>query len=350
MALPGIETSGKAATRGSRIHRFLQNGQVHADVATDCELIDLPKAVPEADGGDLREATFGLGPDGEVVFVGVDQERDYSKIPNDFIPLTIDRAFQRRGTTWVVDYKTGSYAPNEDTLQLAAGAVCISKDWGEEDVSVAIIHVVESGDVYWHVKEYDLFSLRAAELRIRRVHDAVEAARLDVENGRPMQLNQGQHCRYCPARQQCPTTTALVRQITGEASPSDMVKALPPEKLGMAWVRLGLAKTFVEELNKSLRDRIEDMGGCQLPDGAELVPVRSTYKSIDWEQAQPVFTSLGLDITPKVSIDNEAAEVAAKKAGVKKGKMWKDLIEAGAVKMTNRTNLRRKHGSKIEQG
>jgi len=350
MALPGIETSGKAATSGVHKHRYLQCGEAHPDVATECELIDLPKAVPEADGGDLREATFGLGPDGEIVFIGVDQERDYSGIPDGFIPLTIDRTFQAKGVTWVVDYKTGSDAPSPNTLQLAAGAVCISQHWLEQDVSVAIVHVVESGDVYWYIKEYDLFSLRAAELRIRRVYDAVEEARLHVAEGRPIHLNQGQHCRYCPARQQCPTTTALVHQITGTSDPADLVKALPIEKLGEAWVKLGLAKAFVEDLDKSLRGRIEELGGCTLPDGVELVPAPTTYKSIDWEQAQPVFKAMGIDIAPKVSIGNEAVELAAKRAGIKKAKLWKDLVEAGAVKMTNRTNLRRKHGSKIEQG
>jgi hypothetical protein len=347
MVLPGVADTSEAAEAGKAKHKYLETGclqDVDEKYRDDCASIALEFAVPPAAYLDMRECLFQLTVDSRGLLVErIGEGWDHSKITG--MPVIVDRVFSgENGTIFVVDYKTGHDEPDPKSLQLAVAAFCVHKEFDAQEVTAAMVHIHHNGYAKWLTHTYSAFDFYEIEQTVLDVIARVESARTEWQKGIVPDVRAGGHCRYCPARLSCPTTTALARQLLaqGELQPQDMIRTLNPIELGEAWVKLKLAKAFVEGLDKAMRERIEDLGGLDLPDGRKLVPQAKTVRSLDVQKALPVLMGMGIMPTIKESISVGAVDAAAKEAGKKPKEIrevWDLLVKADAVKASTITSF-----------
>lgn len=137
------------------------------------------------------------------------QNRDYSAIPDNAIPGTVDLIFKIGHTVYVIDYKSGfldhSLADHWDQLaHLGMCAFYTHKSMCDR-VVVGVLWVGDD-DVRIELKELDMVDIQTHAAQVR-----AQLAEIDIDRRVPT-AHAGDHCDryYCPAIGDCPETRRML--------------------------------------------------------------------------------------------------------------------------------------------
>lgn len=207
--------------------------------------------------------------------------RDYRNIPG--IAGTADVvALGERLEVW--DYKTGRYVPPAaESAQLKLLALMAARAYQQPCVTVRHVLIdTDTGAVTVDSAELDCFDLDAIADEVRSTVRKIE----EYKSGTVVPVvNEGPHCKYCPAFRACPTKVALARTIFN--GPTDLT-ALTPEVAGSLYLRAKDAQVFLDSIAKSLREYAE-REPLVLPDGkrVELRSVTATrHKTVKTDETE----------------------------------------------------------------
>jgi hypothetical protein len=197
----------------------------------------------------------------------------------------------------VVDYKTGrgEVAPASRNYQMRSLAVLTAREYGLDEVFVALIHPRYFSDEeagYVTLCRYQADDLRIANDELAAI---IEAADADDAPRVPGE----KQCRYCRAKAQCPEATGSALAIVPPAitpgmKPKDVALALPlipADELADLFDRCKLAEMVIDAIKDQAKARIE--GGEEIP-GLELKP-GAVERKID--DPQKAYDALGDTLT-----------------------------------------------------
>jgi hypothetical protein len=217
-----------ARRRGNHIHAYLERV---AAVGVDAALAEQPDELyPLLRALDLDELPTWLAT--EVAFawdwkartareLGRNLDRDYTGVDwTRETPATLDIVGSAMASHagLVSDYKSGhSKYPAPDYFgQTLIGGLCARSVYKLEKVALELIHIHDDGTHHKVRRWVGEFELDAFEEEWGAAMELVDHWEAEYAAGRGVNVNEGPHCEYCPAYNQCPAKTALVRQLPAE--------------------------------------------------------------------------------------------------------------------------------------
>jgi hypothetical protein len=250
----------------------------------------------------------------------------------------------------VSDYKFGADSwvhTIEANLQLALYAYMAAKWTGAQAVAPAtILPGPEQGDWDMVERPWGARELAAMEQRIRALLAGVERNKIKLAEGAPLELKEGRHCLYCPARTHCPAKTAMFKKVFDEGSEAVLGNApLTPDQATYAANALPEFERFARELKVLLQDHVKENGAIPLGDGVVWGPEADERDEIISTVARTILIDeLGTEYAEEVllaKISKKSIEDAVKHkhddANIKRrvkptmGRILGKLEEAGAI-------------------
>ena len=188
----------------------------------------------------------------------------------------------------VSDYKVtdvpidarGLLKPAAQSHQLRFLALAVARMTGADAVEVAHLRVGSDGRIDGSDRAgLSYFDLAQVEEEVRGIVARVERAAAQAQPD----LNPGEHCRWCPAAQRCPSTRTLIGQLIEDL---DMAP-LPVIADAVAWLWVKQARGALDLLDQELRRRAA-LAPIRLPDGREVREVDVEQRSLDPRVAHDV--------------------------------------------------------------
>lgn len=253
------------------------------------------------------------------------EHRDYSAVPEGWIPLTVDAVLVVGRTAKVIDWKTGHaahVAPAAGNAQLATAALAVAGAYGCTRVHVAIVKVGEHG-LSEDGAELDALDLEDWRERLASIVRA-------IPGGEPVA---GPHCRghFCDHFGRCPATeAALATAAPATDGPHGSGRRLPvvteasaitsPEHAAHLYALWRAAKARLDLIGGALRVYAEQTGAIEVGDGVVWGPRSTQRESIDLSTRAAVDalkTQLGPAWERAVTLDTSKAAIKRAAAAVK---------------------------------
>lgn len=297
-ALPHIQYSRAEWTaRGTAIHAFLAAvPNIGRDEALkvapakwreDCELIDLSEETGLGHFLDstkyLAEVSFAFDVvTGKARVLGQNLGRDYSAATETEVVCTVDIVGLTADAVVVPDFKSGhAYLDPLQMWQLKIISLAAARAYDRPRAVSGAILLRDDGTNYFKRVEFDELDLDLFEIGLRRMAARVVDARAAYERGERLVTVEGEHCRYCPAFDYCPSKMALVKSFA--AAPDGVgitIEGATEEELLLAWERASALEQVVERVKESIRLRARQK---PIPMGGGMVlgesPVEEGVKS-----------------------------------------------------------------------
>ncbi len=274
--LPQTGNTSPAAVRGTAIHAFL--AMLGRGIGRDIALAAIDEDWRESCAGLDLESLPGLNPESGVPELAIawdlrtgevrELARGGTKSRDEIRAMARDGElvgiFDWVGLTEaaaiVVDFKSGHSVVDraEVNWQVGCGAVMVTKLFQRDRAEVVISRV---GKEVWHDRAHlDALDLDDIESRIRAlvaqlaIHEEAYRA-----TGVVPKLEEGDHCRWCPAFSSCSAKVALAKSILSPSGETPAMFAALPVPLSAAdavslWGQLKLAADLVEKLQKNIRE------------------------------------------------------------------------------------------------
>jgi hypothetical protein len=325
--LPHQDKSSAAAERGSAIHAYLRDAmvlgkeqaleKVAPDLLGECDAIDLDAIDEVLGGGAPVGAQLFFEPalvydtaNDTARVIGENIGRNYGELKPTEIPMSLDVLRVLETRIIIIDYKTGVTAMTpEQSFTQAVGA---ARAFDKSEVTVYAMYLQNDGSWRWTRTDYNAFDLDAHADEIRNANLAVQRQQAKYDAGQTVDVNTGDHCKWCPAQLACPSVTALVPMLSKELGAPNETQLIAPERLGVLYAQ-------AEQLEKTMqafRERVEAIAKVSpipLPNGGTLKEVQTKRESIDAEIAAPILAALGLSDAVKPSTTKSAIEAAIKR-------------------------------------
>lgn len=252
----------------------------------------------------------------------------------------------------IADYKLGKDSwvhTIEANLQLMIYAFLAARWTGAERVTAATIFPGPGeGDWDTFPRPWGARQLVEMEKRIRDLLASVERNQKKLEAGEALELKEGRHCLYCPARSHCPAKTAMFKRVFDSGAAAALGNApLTPDQARYAANALPEFARFAKELREALELYVEENGPIPVDDdGVVWGPLDGSSGVILPGPARDILrTELGLadadEVLLRPSISKKAIEEVVKRqhedAGIKRrlrptmGRILGKLEEVGAM-------------------
>jgi len=331
-ALPSVRGSTPQAARGTAVHRFLEEvstlGYEQAldrieddELRAVCACVDL-EHLPVDPNAFVPEVAFAYDfVSGKAREIGRGLGREYPSLGENEIPGTADLVGLAPDHVYVADYKWGHgptwYAPPADwNMQLRFLALAAARTYDRDAARIELIHLRGEGQRIWRDRaELDAFALDEVALEVADVVRRVRAAATIVGAGQVPAVSTGQHCRFCPAYNACPGTTALVRLLVHEpqAVERQVAGQLTPENATRAYQAWRAAKLLVDRLGDAVFGYAQE-NPIPLGDGMLLGPVETSRDQVEGAIARRVLERLhGAEVADK-ACDFESSKAAIRRA------------------------------------
>lgn len=248
-ALPHVEVSTEWTEAGTERHAQLEADVLARGVAA------LPARVRE-----LLPEGCGLMPEQVVYYdtatgkarVGVVDGRTYEPTPTE-IPGRIDLVALMRGRAVVCDWKgRRSIGRPSQSPQLLFYALCVARLFGLDEVTLAVAYIGDGvEEAPCSIETVDALDLDAFASRLPAALAAVEEQRRrDVPD-----VQQGEWCGHCPARQHCPANVALARRVISGDAPMSWRQMLPldAERAAHLRVQIDTARKLLTDLDDAVK-------------------------------------------------------------------------------------------------
>jgi hypothetical protein len=217
------EKQQKAIDKGHAVHKYLE---IRPELADDddtfsvgeiderfhkyCRKIDIKQAAGYYTPLHYRELAMAYDVETRTARQLAVDDRGYheAKLKDTEIPGTADVVIPGFRTLEVWDYKTGKWPvpSGTDNAQLMFLALCAQKSVAPQatDIILGIQTLKGFGRIETDPGRADSFDLESFEEHLIATHsNAVEAAQI-VKMGDTPRVFEGDHCRFCPARNHCP--------------------------------------------------------------------------------------------------------------------------------------------------
>lgn len=272
-ALPQVRhASSSDADRGTVKHAFLAavpNIGVEAALELvpekyreECSLIDLSNDTGLGRFIDsakfLAEVAFAFDiVNGKGRVLGQNLGRDYSAAGPNEVVGTVDLVGLTFDEVVVPDVKTGhAYLEPSKMRQLKFLSLAASSAYGKTRAVSGVILLREDGSSYFKKVEFDEFDLSVFELELRDIVARVAEARAAFERGERLVTVEGDHCKYCPAFDSCPSQVGLVKQwAVAPESLGVSFEGCTEEELALAWERIQAFKRVLDRSEDALKLR-----------------------------------------------------------------------------------------------
>lgn len=288
VVLPQVARTSSYASRGTALHRFLEQAPrvgrdaalaaVPAEHRAVCEAIDLGSLARVIGGGTVyRECAVAVDVrTGRARRLGDGIERGYGDLGEWEVAGTADvvTADAASGAATVLDYKTGHerVTPARENPQMRTLAVATAALWPLESVRPVIVYIDERGALSVDEgRPWDGWDLDGFRAELMRMAERVRVAAAVVDTGGvPDVCPSESACRWCDAVTHCPAHTALARaMVTDLAGLEAAMGQLSPEQAGEAWTKVRTAKKLLRTVEDGLR-RYAQHTPVPLPSGKRL--------------------------------------------------------------------------------
>jgi CRISPR/Cas system-associated exonuclease Cas4 (RecB family) len=289
-ALPRAGHTGEAAEYGNANHAAIEAGDRSKPVV----------ALVFEDAEEVRqEVAYALNVATRTVReIGVNIGRDYGKLDENEIALTLDFEGKKRGEWWVVDWKSRERVTKAaDNWQIRAAVLAVMERHGTDMVAGALAYLddneldaapfdVFQAGVYWNELAAMVRRVRDAEARIAR--------------GETLDVASGSWCKYCPALPHCPAHTRLAAALLGELEGVDtQIASLTVEQCGRAWELLKRYDVIADRVRESIKARARSEV-VPLTGGRRLALVEMPGRSsLDQDAVKARFKKLGEPVPMK---------------------------------------------------
>jgi hypothetical protein len=135
--------------------------------------------------------------------------------PTEFVGTVDIAALHGSDGVFVGDWKRrGRYVKAaRDNWQIRAGLAAAAAAWGRSRGLGSIIRIYDDGETYRDRGELSSADLNQARYELTTLAVAILNDRKAFAKGEEIPATTGDHCRYCPSFQFCPSNLALVRRI-----------------------------------------------------------------------------------------------------------------------------------------
>jgi hypothetical protein len=289
-ALPRAGHTGEAAENGTANHEKITAG-------------DRSRPVVEAafsDAEDVRqEVAYALDIETRRVReIGVNIGRNYGKLADTEIALTIDLECRKQGTWWVFDWKSRERVTvARDNWQIRAGAMAVM---GRHNASTIIGALGYLDDSELDAAPFDVFHVVGFWNDLAHMARRVRSAQAALARGETLDVAAGSWCKYCPAIPHCPAHTRLAKALLGELEAVDkQIGSLTVEQCGRAWELLKQYDVIAERVKDSIKARARQefiplSGGKRLA----LVEMKGR-QSLDADAVKARYAELGESVPMK---------------------------------------------------
>jgi len=267
VVLPHAYSHGQAAEDGVAIHEFLRavlTGRpkdaalslVPGHLQSRCASFDLSNAI-----GDLEaikaEVAYALHVHEDTArFLGENIGRAYDVNPFE-VPGTLDFVGRHWEGHYVVgDWKTGQpVTPCRKNPQMLFAASVAMRHHECSEVEGRIVYLHEDGSIFVDRHRFSAFDVDAFVQDLRQAFQLVAQAQEQMGGRIVPSVNEGDHCRYCPAMHSCPAKVALARSMVTDVDQlRTSLETLTPDQAGQAWLKLEKIKKLAEMVEDKLRD------------------------------------------------------------------------------------------------
>lgn len=309
--LPQIREENEAAEKGTIIHEFLQGltmfpgerEQLLARVPDAhreyCRRLDI---TPVLNGLTVVgvEMAYALNVASQTVrFIGSNIGRNYGRLDRYEVPCTLDvEAIRTDGTPVELDWKTGRFMDEiENRWQRRICATAMILKHGTSEAGSANVYTRDDGGLYPDRCDFSIVDALGFCAELKSAIDRRDYAAEVITAGRVPDVypNTEKQCKYCPARDACPATTALVRSFTRELATTDMLAAIEvatPEEQGFALGRVKQFASLAEVIEKRLK-AIAKERALPAGDGYEWRACEKSREYFDADAARGLLVSLG---------------------------------------------------------
>jgi hypothetical protein len=210
------------------------------------------------------------------------------------------------------DYKTGwGYVERAETnWQLRTYALMMARSYGKTGAFYSVIRVKDNGFIWSDRAQMDELDLLAHEDALIDLLQRRTFVRELARRGQWAQLpalNEGEHCRYCPAAFACPAKIHAVKEVAGGAELVPGV--LSPEVAAVAWRKVRAAQKTLDRMESILRAYARQTP-IPLGDGEILGEKLVSKESVVPDKAKVVlerqYGSLGLAVWDDATVKNES--------------------------------------------
>lgn len=283
--------SSKEAADGTRGHLFLDRCFTQSrEAALELALVeDRPffSSIqhPLFDSGlsvDSEVAVVYRGATGKVDWLGRGVGREYDCGPDD-IPATLDvyaRLDARTGLVGDHKFGHGSYKA-KDMPQLWFGAMCMAKLRAHREMLLEVYPVRDTGRVFPDRHRVDEFDLGAFEARLQeflrqlKTHD-------------PANVNEGDHCKWCPAWTGCPAKTRTLAVMATGTPDIDVKWLLDNVGFARAYEAWRKAEEAMKSIRAAMHGYAEEHGPQEVRPGVFYGSRPSSRRVLDAKLAMPI--------------------------------------------------------------
>ena len=293
--------TGASAIAGTENHSKIEEGDLTRPVVR--EIL--------SDATDVRhEVAYALDVSTRRVReIGVGIGRDYGKLGESEVALTVDLECRKQGTWWVPDWKSRERVTTaRDNWQVRCAVTAVMGRHGA-DMAVGAIAYLDDSEI--DCAPFDAFHVLGFWSDLERMVARIRAAQAAVARGETLDVSAGPWCKYCPSLPYCPAHARLALSLLGELEQIDAaVAGLTVEQCGRAWELLKRYDAIADRVKESIRTRARSEY-IPLGSGRRLALIESTRRSLDTKKAAEL---LGEQAPYKTTTYTQVREVAAKES------------------------------------
>jgi hypothetical protein len=218
--------------------------------------------------------------------LGRNLARAYVGLGETEIPLTVDvlGVANAGARVLVADYKTGwtVYPKPQEYGQLQIGGLAAATVYDADEAELQLIRLPDGSAEPWITTgSASSWELQGFGDEVERAMVRVAKARELVKLGRTPDVNVGHHCRYCPARKACPSTTALVLALPDNVAATRGPGYLAPDRIARTYEQAIALKGLIDGvLDEIYALAATEPGGIQVRPGVWLRPKRRRTERI----------------------------------------------------------------------
>ena len=293
----GPQIAGFAASEGTRAHEMVEHALLKRQPVTGTD--DMAEAAATFVAMVERDVAQCSSKHILLVEASVDLRRHHPELFGTLDAALLD---PDRGKLTIYDLKTGRLAVEADDLQLRLYAAMALEQFGARAEGVLTIETVVHQP---YAKHPDGTTRRARHSRgdiIRVASEYVERAHLATGGNEPGGLVAGPHCKFCPARAQCPAFREMQTKAAQiEFGPGSVMTqgpsaadAIPLEELGAMLTAAAKLKPWIIAVEARAL-AVMEQSGIELP-GWTLRDKRPVRAWVDTDQALQRLRTLGVPV------------------------------------------------------
>jgi len=336
--LPQVESQSKFAHSGNAVHAYLHAVRragravaleaVPEEYRKRCERIDLEK-LPAVYGAEVTLAYNWRT--GEARSLGTALDRDYSAATEDEFVLTLDLAhadlYGGDSMAHAGDFKSGYQEVDVDTWQLKLGCLAMARLYKTEKATATIYQIKDDGSIWVTRKTYDSFDLDVIADQLADL-----ARELMTVGASDATVNEGEHCRYCPAIRSCPAKREALSSLAGLEKYRD-AEMVPVAELGAAWSQVVAAESLLKIVKANLKSLAQHTA---IPTAAGLLEeVETRTERIDGLRGLEVIAAKWPEQAEKLRGRFALTKAAIKEEFGKEAKAVLQALDAGGALLVN---------------